>query len=117
MFDDLANRADRAMRTTSARRTAEETYQLLLSNEGRDNLLTTLAVRRGWQRQDERTFVCMFGTRRGTLTVPEPFDALQLIQLITRVEINVFLGDSDPVVLADLHALAQRELHQLRQAE
>jgi hypothetical protein len=45
--------------------------------------------------------------------VPSPFDAVALIRLITRVEINVFLGDSDPVVLADLHALAQRELHQL----
>lgn len=117
MFDDLANRADRAMRTTSARRAAEETFQLLRANEGRESLLAALAVRRGWQRQNERTFVCTFGGRKGTLTVPSPFDTVQLIQLITRVEINVFLGDSDPVVLADLHALAQRELHQLLQAE
>jgi hypothetical protein len=118
MFDDLANRADRAMRTMSARRTADETYQLMrAAPDEREALLATLAARRGWQRQDERTFACTFGARRGTLTVPIPFDAVQLIRLITRVEINVFLGDSDPEVLADLQALAQRELHQLLQAE
>jgi hypothetical protein len=116
MFDDLAHRADRAMRTMGARRTAEETYGLLASHaalERAEDLLAALATRRAWQRQDERHFVCTFGTRRGTLTVPSPFDPIQLAHLITRVEINVVLGDSDPAVLADLQALAQRELHLL----
>lgn len=107
------------MRTMSARRAAEETYHLMLgassraSDDRKETLLTALAARRGWQRLNDRDFVCKFGARKGTLTVPSPFDAIELIRLITRVEINVFLGDSDPVVLADLHALAQRELHQL----
>ncbi len=119
MFDDLAHRADRAMRTMSARRAAEETYSLMQATEPRESadraeaLLAALAARRGWQRHDERQFVCTFGGRRGTLTVPSPFDAIELIRLIMRVEINVFLGDSDPVILADLHSLAQRELQML----
>lgn len=123
MFDDLADRADRAMRTMSARRAAEETYGLMLganslaTHDRRDALLSDLATRRGWHRQSERHFVCTFGVRTGTLTVPSPFDAIQLIRLITRVEVNVFLGDSNPAVLADLQALAQRELHQLIAAE
>src|SRR5688572_22954243 len=118
MFDDLAHRADRAMRTMSARRAAEEIYSLMVASvsrtdDGANELLSALATRRGWRRLDERQFVCVFGTRKGTLTVPSPFDAMQLIRLITRVEINVFLGDSDPLILADLHALAQRELQLL----
>src|SRR5688572_2025777 len=118
MFDDLAHRADRAMRTMSARRAAEETYGLMVATDfragdGAERLLSALESRRGWRRQDERQFICVFGARKGTLTVPSPFDAMQLIRLITRVEINVFLGDSDPAILADLHALAQRELQLL----
>ena len=104
----------------SARRAARETYDLMLQTIPRnleddrgEALLTALSNRRGWTRQSDREFACTFGPRRGTLTVPSPFDALQLIRLIIRVEINVFLGDSDPVVLADLQALGQRELHQL----
>jgi hypothetical protein len=42
---------------------------------------------------------------------------MQLIRLITRVEINVFLGDSDPEILADLHSLAQRELQLLTESD
>ena len=123
MFDDLAHRADRAMRTMSARRAAEEMYGLMLaatsggSQDGAGALLSALAARRGWRRHDEANFVCTFGTRKGTLTVPSPFDAIELIRLMTRVEINVFLGDSDPAILADLHALAQRELQLLMASE
>ncbi len=87
------------------------------TNQEAESLLSALAVRRGWQRLDERQFVCVFGARKGTLTVPSPFDAMQLIQLVTRVEINVFLGDSDPLILADLHKLAQRELQLLFASE
>jgi hypothetical protein len=119
MLEDLAQRADRAMRTMSARRAAEETHMLMLAAgvDGKANLLSALAARRGWQRQGERDFVCVFGDRKGTLTVPSPFDAVQLIGLIARVEINVFLGDSDPVILTELHALAQRELQLLLAAD
>lgn len=121
MFDDLAHRADRAMRTMSARRAAEETYALMVAtdlggDDGAARLLSALESRRGWQRQDERQFTCVFGARKGTMTVPSPFDAMQLIRLITRVEINVFLGDSDPEILADLHSLAQRELQLLTES-
>ena len=123
MFDDLAHRADRAMRTMSARRAAEEMYGLMVAStagaphDPAGALLSALAARRGWRRRDEANFVCTFGTRKGTLTVPSPFDATQLIRLVMRVEINVFLGDSDPAILADLHALAQRELQLLLAAE
>lgn len=110
------------MRTMSARRAAEETYSLMVTTDSRTvdgaaRLLSALESRRGWRRQDERQFVCTFGARKGTLTVPSPFDAMQLIRLITRVEINVFLGDSDPEILADLHSLAQRELQLLTDSE
>ena len=105
------------MRTMNARRAAEETYGLMVDSASREHLLSALAARRGWQRQDERQFVCTFGPRRGTLTVPAPFATIELIRLIMRVEINVFLGDSDPAILADLHALAQRELQLLIAAE
>jgi hypothetical protein len=32
---------------------------------------------------------------------------------VTRTEINVCLGDSDPSLLPELHAIAQRELESL----
>ena len=103
----------------SARRAAEETHNLMVAagsgaaSDRQANLLAALESRRGWQRRDEREFVCVFGGRKGTLTVPSPFNAIDLIRLIARVEINVFLGDSDPVILAELHSLAQRELQLL----
>jgi len=117
MFDDLAHRADRAMRTTTARRTASEAHELMrVAGEGEAAPLAALERRRGWRRESEREFVCAFGRRKSSMHVPVPFDAVQLIRLVMRVEVNVCLGDTDPVVLADLQALAQRELHQLLEA-
>ena len=62
-FALLAERADRAMRTFSARNTAEAVYELvqeaLLSAEAIDaesRVLNALAKQRGWQQKNEREF-------------------------------------------------------------
>lgn len=125
MFEELAERADRAMRTFSARNTAESAYSVvrdaLLSAEDEDaetRVANALARRRGWARRGEREFVCTFGDRSSVLTLPKPFDSAQMAQLITRVEVNVFLGEGMHYdVLRELQALAQRELQRLREAD
>jgi hypothetical protein len=53
------------------------------------------------------------GERSSVLTVPRPFDAEQLTRLITRVEVNVFLGGVDDALIRELQSLAQRELQRL----
>jgi hypothetical protein len=117
----LAERADRAMRTFRARSTAESAYELvqdaLLSPEAIDaesRVLNALAKQRGWKRKNEREFICTFGDRSCTLTIPTPFDRQQVTRLITRVEVNVFLGDgADHAFMQNLQSLAQRELQRL----
>ncbi len=117
----LAERADRAMRTFSARNTAESVYEMvqeaLLSPEAIDvesRVLSGLARQRGWKQKNDREYVCTFGDRSCTLTVPRPFDRQQLTRLIARVEVNVFLGGgADHAFLQDLQSLAQRELQRL----
>jgi hypothetical protein len=117
----LAERADRAMRTFSARNTAEAAYEMvqgaLLSPEPADvesRILTTLERQRGWKRKSDREFVCSFGDRSCTLTIPRPFDRQQVTRLITRVEVNVFLGGhNDDALIRELQSLAQRELQRL----
>jgi hypothetical protein len=120
MIEELAERANRAMRTFSARNTAEAAYtvvqEALLSAEAIDaeaRVLKALETQRGWTRRHEREFVCTFGERSSVLTVPRPFDAEQLTRLITRVEVNVFLGGVDDALIRELQSLAQRELQRL----
>jgi hypothetical protein len=120
-FTLLAERADRAMRTFSARNTAETVYEMvqeaLLSPESTDaesRVLDALAKQRGWKRKSDREFVCTFGERSCTLTIPKPFDRQQVTRLITRVEVNVFLGGHrDDALMRELQSLAQRELQRL----
>ena len=50
------------------------------------------------------------GERAVTITVPTPFNAAAMLRLVVRTEVNVCLGDADATLLADLHAIAQREL-------
>jgi len=117
----LAERADRAMRTFSARNTAETVYEMvqeaLLSPEPMDvesRVLKALERQRGWKRKNESEFVCTFGDRSCTLTIPRPFDRQQVTRLITRVEVNVFLGGhNDDALMRELQSLAQRELQRL----
>lgn len=111
----LAQRTDRSLRTFSARRTAEETYEALqpFIDAGERPLLERLASLRCWSRPEPARFVCAFGGREAILTVPIPYNADALLRLITRTEVNVFLGDSDPALLPHLHAIAQRELERL----
>ena len=124
-FTLLAERADRAMRTFSARNTAETTYEMvqeaLLSPEAIDvesRVLNALAKQRGWKRSNDHEFVCTFGDRSCTLTVPHPFDRQQITRLITRVEVNVCLGGHrDDALMRELQSLAQRELQRLFDAE
>jgi hypothetical protein len=121
----LAERADRAMRTFSARNTAESAYELvqeaLLSAEEIDaesRVLNALAKQRGWKRKSDREFVCTFGDRSCTLTIPQPFDRQQIARLITRVEVNVCLGGhNDDALMRELQSLAQRELQRLFDSE
>jgi hypothetical protein len=125
MIEELAERADRAMRTFSARSTAESAYgavrDALLSAEDDDaetRVTNALSQRRGWKRLNNREFVCSFGDRSSVLTVPQPFDSGLMAQLITRVEVNVFLGDGMHYeLLRELQALAQRELQRLKEAD
>ena len=121
MIEELAARADRAMRTFSARNTAEAAYtvvqEALLSAEAIDaeaRVLKALASQRGWTRRNDREFVCTFGERSAVLNVPRPFDRKQLTQLITRIEVNVCLGGGvDDALMRELQSLAQRELQRL----
>jgi hypothetical protein len=120
-FSYLAERADRAMRTFSARNTAESSYEMvqnaLLSAEAVDvetRILNALEHHRGWKRKNDREFVCTFGDRSCTLNVPRPFERQQLTRLITRIEVNVFLGGQvDDALMRELQSLGQRELQRL----
>ena len=110
-LEDLAERADRAMRTSAARTTAESVHALVTSGH---EVLDKLATQRGWTRRNDREFVCAFGGRTSTLNVPAVYDAEQLARLITRIEVNVFLGGgADDLLLRELQALAMRELQRL----
>jgi hypothetical protein len=110
-LQDMAERADRALRTSNARNTAESVFSLFRSSR---DVLSTLAARRGWTQRNDREFVCMFGDRTSTLNVPAHYDTEQLARLITRIEVNVFLGGgADDLLLRELQSLAQRELHRL----
>lgn len=110
-LEALAERADRAMRTSGARTTAESVYTMV---RDADDVLEALAVRRGWSRRNEREFVCAFGNRTATLAAPRPFDQAMIARMITRAEVNVFLaGGADDLLVRELQAIAQRELEQL----
>jgi hypothetical protein len=110
-LEELAERADRAMRTSAARTTAESVFTLMHSG---DEPLEKLATQRGWSRRNDREFVCAFGGRTSTLNVPATYTAEQLARLITRIEVNVFLGGgADDLLLRELQSLAQRELQRL----
>lgn len=110
-IEELAERTDRAMRTSVARNTAESVYTLVTTN---DAPLAKLATQRGWTRLNDREYVCAFGGRTSTLNVPASYTPEQLAHLITRIEVNVFLGrGADDLLLRELQALAQRELQRL----
>ena len=110
-LEDLAERADRAMRTSAARNTAQAVYTLVSTS---DAPLTKLSAQRGWTRRNDREYVCAFGGRTSTLNVPASYTPAQLAHLITRIEVNVFLGrGADDLLLRELQALAQRELQRL----
>lgn len=110
-IEEIAARADRAMRTRAARNTAEAVYTMIQSSP---DVLESLSTQRGWSRRNDREYVCAFGGRTSTLNVPAVWDTEQLARLITRIEVNVFLGGgADDLLLRELQALAQRELQQL----
>lgn len=115
ILNSLAERADRSLRTFSARRTTEETYETLspFVGKGEQALLDALGTLRSWSRPEPGRFLCTFGDRSAIVTVPIPFNPQALLRLIIRTEINVFLGDSDPKLLPELHSIAQRELERM----
>jgi hypothetical protein len=122
MYDDLAVRADRALRTSSARRIAVEIYELARDamrqpgspvGGSEERILEALSQRPGWRRRADREFICSFSGRNGSMAIPRPFDFEVLTRLIARVEVNVFLGDCEPAMLKDLQFLSQRELQRL----
>jgi hypothetical protein len=123
MIEELAERANRAIRTFSARNTAEGVHAMvaeaLESNPGAGaadastRILEALASRRGWMRRNDREFICTFGDRSSVMNVPTQPDVRLLARLITRIEVNVFLGAGvDHALMPELQALAQRELEQ-----
>jgi hypothetical protein len=109
-LETMAARADRSMRTFAARTIAETVYEKLGEAATADTLLDALGTARSWTRVDEDHFTCAFGDRRVTITVPIPFNPAAMLRLVVRTEVNVCLGDADPALLAELHAIAQREL-------
>jgi hypothetical protein len=110
-LEQLAERADRAMRTFAARNTAQSIYTLVRNSP---NVLDDLATLRGWSRRGDRDFVCSFGGRSATIAIPRAFNPLELARLITRTEVNVFLTTgADDLLMRELQALAQRELQRL----
>ena len=106
----MATRADRTMRTFAARAIAETVWETLGTAHTETALLHALGTARSWKRVDDDRFTCAFGDRSVTITVPIPFNASAMLRLVVRTEVNVCLGDTDPTLLADLHAIAQREL-------
>lgn len=115
ILSSLAERADRSLRTFSARRNTEETYDALspFITSGEQALLDALGTLRSWTRPEYGRFICAFGDRSAILTVPIPFNPQAMLRLIIRTEVNVFLGDSDPKLLPELHSIAQRELERM----
>ena len=112
-LEDLAGRADRAMRTSAARSTAQSVYDMLRDGTP---ILDALASRRGWSRRSDAEYVCAFGNRTSVVAVPQPFDRDQMAHIVVRTEVNVFLGGgADDLLLRELQSLAQRELQQLLQ--
>ena len=110
-IEELAERTDRALRTRTARNTAEAVYTFVSTTP---NPLDALPSQRGWTRRADNEFVCSFGGRSSTLNVPANWDQHQLARLITRIEVNVFLGGgADDLMLRELQALAARELQRL----
>jgi hypothetical protein len=128
MIEELAaraERADRAMRTFRARTTAETVYELVRDamaagppEDAESRILDALGKTRGWSRRSDRELACSFGERKSVLFIPRPFDAEQLARLITRTEVNVFLGGgADDALMRELQSLAARELQRLMDAE
>jgi hypothetical protein len=123
MFKTLHDRADRALRSATARSSAEATYEAIRNavnaaapesdEEKRRLMLEALASRRAWKRISDSEFVCSFSNRAVPMHVPEPFDTDIFYKRIATAEVEAFLGDSEPLMLADLHMLAQRELRRL----
>lgn len=113
--ESLAARADRSMRTFAARTIAEKVHEKLGDATTEEALLHALGTARSWQRVDEDHFTCAFGDRSVTITVPTPFNPAAMLRLAVRTEVNVCLGDADPALLVELHAIAQRELERLNQ--
>lgn len=114
-LESMAARADRSMRTFAARSIAEKVHEKLGEAPDGDALLHSLGTASSWRRVDDEHFTCAFGDRNVTITVPTPFNASAMLRLVVRTEINVCLGDSDPALLVELHAIAQRELERLNQ--
>ena len=112
--EGMAARADRAMRTFAARNIAQHVFEHLGEAADEGALLHALGTVRSWARVDDEHFTCTFGDRNVTITVPTPFNAAAMLRLVVRTEVNVCLGDADPTLLADLHAIAQRELELCR---
>jgi hypothetical protein len=114
-IESMAARADRTMRTFAARSIAEGVHEKLGETRSEEALLEALGTARSWKRVDDTHFTCAFGDRSVTITIPIPFNASAMLRLVVRTEVNVCLGDADPTLLIDLHAIAQRELERLNQ--
>jgi hypothetical protein len=106
------------MRTLAARATARRVYadtmgamlRLRPADDPPRMLLSFVASRPGWTRQNGQTFVHAFGSRQSEITIPAPFDLRAVAALVTRAEINALLGDCDWPLLSAFQELAAREL-------
>lgn len=115
-IEAIAERVDRSMRTSAARGIARRVHEALGNVPAEEAFLDALAAEPTWGRAEGRRFACVFGDRDVRIAIPTPFHPHAMMRLVVRTEINVCLGDCDPILLADLHSLAQRELEQLLSA-
>lgn len=120
-MDALAARADRGMRSLSARQCALEAHALLsraaAKAPAREALnavaLSMLAERRGWSRLDGDQFTFAFGNRRAVVALSAQWSPAEIASVITRTEIKVLHGDMGGELVRHLQELAGRELNRL----
>lgn len=110
-----AQRVDRALRTATARRIAQEVFAWATATRVNEPmlLLRSLATRPTWFRASDDEYFCAFGRRRSSVVARSMRDLEEVAAMIVRTETRITLGDVSMPVALDLQAYAERELQRL----